>query len=469
MFATLASLLVAQFLACFVVYQADGLLWLSARWWIWIAVFLALRYGYELRAERSQAITRMRGYTQLGPVTAGAVATVGLWTNPGVDTARMLLIAPIWLPLLAAATWPQWRGKWREAIVLALSSAVAIGLFLWVGDRVVASRVAPQYRLDVDHRPRPLVDGANEDGLYTTLAPAELGRDDTVILVVGDSFVANPTLPPEARWPRVMETRLRSLTGRESLHCINAGWVSSSPILQARMVRDVGAKYSPDLIVQCLDMSDVHDDWRAENALRAAGQSPGAARPGIARVLSAVVGTTLGVGDLTLWRRGQLREQWRESESEGAGVGDAAQRSVPAGRYFHLGQPAFFSRDAYERTWRALLDTRAAARELDADYLLVLLPRYQQYDPRESPDDWEKGQWPEKLTHLREPLQWFEGRARSDGVACVSLLPAFEGSGRFPTCFADDPHWNETGNQIAGEAVATEVARSRTVGALSAP
>ncbi len=469
MVAVLASVLVAQFIACFVVYESNGLLSLSARWWIWIAVLLGLRYVYESRAERTQAITRMRSYTQLGPVMAAAVATVGLWTTPGVDTARMLLIAPIWLPLLAIATWPRWRSKWREAIVLALSSAVATGLFFWVGDRLVATQVAPQYRLDVDHRPRPLVDGANEDGLYTTLAPAELGRDDTVILVVGDSFVANPTLPAAARWPRVMEARLRTLTGRDNLYCINAGWVSSSPVLQARMLRDVGAKYSPDLIVQCLDMSDVHDDWRAEIALRAAGQSPGVTRLGITRVLSAVVGSTLGVGDLTLWRRGQLRGQWRQGEGEGEGEGDAAQTAVPAGRYFHLGQPAFFSRDAYERTWRALLDTRAAASQTDAEYLLVLLPRYQQYDPREAPDDWEKGQWPEKLTHLREPLEWFGERARTEGIPCLSLLPAFEGSGRFPTCFDDDPHWNETGNQIAADAVAAEVARSRALQSLSAP
>ena len=46
-------------------------------------------------------------------------------------------------------------------------------------------------------------------------------------------------------------------------------WVSSSPLLNLRLLRDVGHKYRPDLVVYSLDMTDFRDDLHYEHALEA--------------------------------------------------------------------------------------------------------------------------------------------------------------------------------------------------------
>ena len=52
-----------------------------------------------------------------------------------------------------------------------------------------------------------------------------------------------------------------------SLHVANFGWVSSSPLLSWRRLVDIGERYSPDVVLLCLDMTDFEDDIRYEHML----------------------------------------------------------------------------------------------------------------------------------------------------------------------------------------------------------
>ena len=95
---------------------------------------------------------------------------------------------------------------------------------------------------------------------------------------------------------------------------------------------------------------------------------------------------------------------------------------------------------------------------MGAEYALVVLPRYQQFDPTESPGDWESEGFARSGDHrVRQPFEWFEARSEQVDFPVWSLLEAFQQDPRRPKVFADDPHYNPTGHRIAGEAISARL------------
>jgi hypothetical protein len=301
--------------------------------------------------------------------------------------------------------------------------------------------IVPLYTLDVDHRPRPGTGGTNEDGIYAGFSSRDVRAEDFNVVCLGDSFTANPHLPEADRWPRRLERLLQARAPAVKVRVANFGWVSSSPVLQARQLRDIGAKYAPDLVVQGFDMTDFHDDLVARERLRRVGAG-GAGAVSIFRAFGVGASLALGVEDYGQWLRERAR--W--------GSGDETP-AVPGSRYFFLFQPPEASEPYFRPSWEAVQEAEGMARAMGARYALFVFPRYQQYDPRESPRDPERRVFPPDAEGRLVPFDFFARQAGTAGFPIHSLREDFLADPAFPKCRGDDPHWTAEGNRVAAEAV----------------
>jgi lysophospholipase L1-like esterase len=103
---------------------------------------------------------------------------------------------------------------------------------------------------------------------------------------------------------------------------------------------------------------------------------------------------------------------------------------------------------------RNLASIARHARDLGAEPVAFVLPRHYQYDAREAPSNWEKDRYDLLGPYSLEPFRFFEELAPEVDYPIHPLLAAFLENDAFPTCFDDDPHWNETGTSVAARAIA---------------
>jgi len=361
--------------------------------------------------------------------------------NPGRLARHVVQFLIVWLPLLALPAIARLSRRWRELLMLALSTAACVGV-LWLAGPVLMRRViVPRYTLGVDHRPRPHTGGTNEDGVYSHLGASDFRGEAFNVICLGDSFTANPHLPEEVRWPTRLERLLQPRMPGRKVRVANFGWVSSSPVLQARQLREIGAKYKPHLVVQAFDMTDFHDDLVARERLARIGAA-GGGEVSIFRAFGVGASLALGVDDYGQW----LRERLRWARPDGA-------PAVPGPRYFFLFEPPEASEPYFRASWEAILQTERLAQEMGARYAMFVLPRYQQYDARESPRDPERRVFPADAPGLLAPFAYFARQARTAGFPVHSLREDFLADPAFPKCRSDDPHWNAEGNRVAAEAI----------------
>jgi hypothetical protein len=414
----------------------------------WLALL-----GLACLVARWRAAAGQRGAVGLallafGAAAAGAIALSG---EPGRSARHSAQFVALWLPLLALFHLRALAAARREILLLAASLGACLATLALAGPTLMRRVVLPRYALDVDHRPRPFLDGANEDGVYTSIAPGDVRDADVNVICLGDSFTANPHLPVADRWPTALETLLRQATGRR-VRVFNFGWVSSSPLLQARRLRDVGARYKPDLVLQAVDMTDFHDDLRAQARLDAVGAGGG----GEVSIFQALLAVS-GLDDYGAWLRERL--VWPKAPPE----------AIPRERFFAALRPLGDSEPLLATTWSAILETEALARGLGARFALFVLPRYQQYNPAEAPRDPERRSLPAEGAYLLEPFRFFERKAGNAGFPVRALREDFASAGVFPTCLENDPHWNAAGNRIAAGAIARHLLAEGLVGQPGTP
>ncbi len=325
--------------------------------------------------------------------------------------------------------------RWPGTLLLAAAScAGSWGVFEFLGGFVLRRALGDEYATDVDHRLKPSRRrGINRDGIRSTREADEFADASFNVVFLGDSYTYGVFVQSQEAFPALVEGLLDKRWPGAAVKVANFGWPSSSPLLSLRLLRDIGARYRPDLVVLCLDMTDFHDDLRYEGLLQHARRrlSPTSfllRRTGLDKVLGA---TRAVVG---------------------------FDRSAPGDRFFALKQPLASSRPLLRSTEEHVgAIARAARQSLRADFLLVLLPRPVQYNAAECPDNWERGEYDAGGAYVRVPFEWLrELEARVDYPA-ASLLPAFEASGEFPTAFRHDPHWNPAGHRVAARALASVI------------
>lgn len=329
------------------------------------------------------------------------------------------------------------RGK-----IIAVVSVLALYVALMFCIDFVAMRTS--YRLqrellaDVLHfpdfrKPGPEDPEYNSDWIRDEREAGEFAAADTNVLFLGDSFVYGFRVWPHEALPRELERRARERHPDRRINVANFGWVSSSPYLSLELLKSIGAKYNPDVVILGVDMTDIHDDIKYEIY---------AEKPGVHAWLDVWPSAVLALKDAA--QRMGTHERWF---------------GYPAERFFAVQRPLDASRVYLDRYLRKNLDAlfRYSVDELHARFLVVVFPRHYQYSQRESPKDWERSQFDPASPYVLEPLRWFDELRAQVDYPIHSLLDTFRDSDVFPTTFYDDPHWTTAGIALAAEAVLNAV------------
>jgi len=419
--------------------------WLPiAAWVAWLALFGASRVRPAFISRTSQRLLRR---WELGDpyVASVLIITILLRLTPAVVTVLVVVGLSVLLVIGGRLAFERLSGA-----ALAYNVAILIAL-VWLVPHLIAyvieDKVGRKYDLTVDHRLQPDGQEVNADSLRFRGSSESVKPGDFNILFLGDSFTYGFELAYEDAPPYVVERLLGNAGCSRRVRAINFGWVSSSPLLSYRLLRDVGSDYHPDLIVYMLDMTDFHDDLKyAERLARSNGGGWGVERSrAVASLLERAARTVLDRdqldGAMSVWRRPLAVP--------------SAPSSVPPDIFFATNQPLESSREDIERG--VVTNLRAIhvyANELGADMVLVILPRAYQFSDREVPDNWEADAYEVLGPHVLAPFEYFESVADELPFPVLSLLPAFRDATEFPLYKPDDPHWNPAGARLAAGVMA---------------
>jgi len=288
---------------------------------------------------------------------------------------------------------------------------------------------------DVDHRPKAVGGEFNSDPLRWTAESSEFTPAELNIVFLGDSFTFGSGLQVDVAFPRVTAVRLGEAFPGTRMRAANFGWVSSSPLLAYRRLRDIGEKYHPALVVMCVDMTDFKDDIMYGHMLERRGLYAWYDRLPIT---------------LKCFR---LRAPETYARLVSWSVGGA-----PTQRFFMSEAPLEETRRYLEPLAANVQRIADWCRARGVDFVLAVLPRCYQYDEREAPQSWERGEYTTLGPYSLEPFRFFDELREQVDYPIVSLLEDFRETDVFPTCFPDDPHWNGAGHRVAGTALARELA-----------
>jgi len=338
----------------------------------------------------------------------------------------------------------------QAAVILLVSLAASAFLFEHVGGRILKMRISKEYFAELSHYPKPDAGkGFNEDGVRTFRGrpPSAFRREAFNILFLGDSFTQGYMVRKDESFPLQLGELLEQAHPSLEFNIANFGWISASPLLSYARLEALGGKYRPDLVALCLDMTDFHDDVKYRDRL----ENPKYFSP------------------FTFFLyRFNLAQRWLEFK-KGFRFHDP-QPLVPEQRYFIVNQPLEKSRRYLAEIEGNIGRIEAFAREkLGAKFVLVMLPRHIQYNPRETPRNrLEPGEYDPHGPYVMEPFRWLDEFSQRAGFPVHSLLDDFRNSGVFPTCYESDPHWNRQGHAVAARGmirILRELALKRIIAA----
>jgi hypothetical protein len=316
---------------------------------------------------------------------------------------------------------------------------VFLALLLLLIDRVAMMYPFHDEKLfleDIDHRPPPDGIEINDDSIRDTRDASAFRESDFNVVILGDSFVKGFLLRPHQAIPQQFERLARQRFPDRSINAANFGWISASPYLSMRQLRSIGSRYRPDLVILCIDMTDFHDDIKYQKYDE---------KPGLFAMLKVLPSLFFVL----------------KKASKPTGLHELL-FGYPADRFFIVHRPLHENRE-YLATIQGNIDAihAYATSELGARFALVIFPRYFQYDPRESPRDWERAQYEPLGRYRHEPFRYFEEIARVRSYPVRSLLEDFQQTEVFPTTYRSDPHWTAGGARVAAEGILRFVEEQR--------
>lgn len=312
---------------------------------------------------------------------------------------------------------------------------VTISLVLF---EVIARQILPkEFRYviqNVDHRMLPFSNSdINEDGIRFKGSSKDL-QDKKVAVFLGDSFTFGSRLRYDSTIPQQFE-KIANTQGHADIRAVNFGWVSSSPVLEERLLHDIGAKYHPQTVFLLLDMTDIWDDNIYTQFLA------GNFFTGLGKVLPA--------SSFMLYRILTSNDRLF-----------ALMFHVPRHRFFHSDMPLEQTRPLYAITLATLSHIAAYCHDtLHAQFVLVIIPRNYQYNLKEAPQDSARYDGDFRYDNLGpyvdEPFHLFAEYSKTVDFPVIPLLEDFRHSNIFPTTFNNDPHLNPDGAHLAAQAIYT--------------
>lgn len=276
-----------------------------------------------------------------------------------------------------------------------------------------------------DHRmTQEQYDDVNIDGIRSALDADAFRDEDFNIIVLGDSFVYGMLLGRQDTIPYRLE-ELAHAAGYNNVRVINFGWISSSPYLSLRLMRDIGKKYKPDLVIEVVDMTDFWDDTFYRRAVE---------RRGFFAIGHWFPATSMLLGK---WGREIIRQEWYSQALWG----------VPWQRYFAMERPLDQTRSYLDAVVSNLDETeRYVTDVLQARFMVFVMPRSVQYSERETPDD-HNDEYTRLGPYSLEPFRYFADIAPGKSYPVISLLDDFRHTTVFPLTFEHDPHHTSAGNK----------------------
>ena len=322
----------------------------------------------------------------------------------------------------------------------------------------------------------PVVIRTNEDGLRTGYTREQFRRYHDRVVMLGDSFVFGYGVRQERGLTAVMEQLLRDRLGTTDVAVLNAAIPSYSPLLERSLLAGTLQQYRPTLVVLLVDVSDIGDDLQYLSEARVLdGRTtfdprvkPTSAYRGALLELVRRVAPSLSQGSLPVRtltypfrvaRRGGPRKNY-DYYKFSVRVG----QTLETNRFFIYRHPLEETRVHFSRTLQNINAVADEAERLHARFLLAVNPRYHHWNPAESPDNWERGDYALDEPYQNEYFRFFEEARPQVKYPVFSLLPAFQGTREFPLVFREDPHWNERGNAFAARALVNHLLETGMIG-----
>jgi hypothetical protein len=321
----------------------------------------------------------------------------------------------------------------------------------------------------------PVVIRTNVDGLRTGYTREQFRSYHDRVVMLGDSFVFGYGVRQERGLTAVMEQLLRDRLGRTDVAVLNAGIPSYSPLLERSLLAGTLQQYRPTLIVLLVDVSDIGDDMQYLSEARVGGGRMsfdprvkpstygGALIELIRRVTPSPSYESAPVRALTypfrVARRGRHRKDYdyyRFSVMVG--------QTLETNRFFIYRHPLEETRVYFSRTLENINAIADEAERMHARFLLAVNPRYHHWNPAESPDNWERGDYALDEPYQYEYFRFFEEARSEVKYPVFSLLPAFQATREFPLVFREDPHWNERGNAFAARVLVSHLVETGMIG-----
>ncbi len=306
----------------------------------------------------------------------------------------------------------------------------------------------------------------NDDGLRSPYTRAAFTRHRVRVALLGDSFVFGPGVPYAQTVAPVLEAELNRRHPGLDVAVLNAGVISSSPLLQAVAYRRVIRHYRPTHTLMLLDLTDIGDDHHYRQEMR------GALREGPTFQVTEDDGPYDWDERLLLayLAAGHLRraaaplvasvQAWLGRKPTPEPKYDYGLIHLDLGglkvhsRFFVLRLPLAKTRPVFDQTVANLADLNAQARDLGSTFSLMITPRFHHWSHRECPDNWERFEYKLDEPYAFEYFRYFAQRRAELPYPVVDLLPAFQATREFPLCFAEDPHWNRAGHRFVARLLA---------------
>lgn len=288
------------------------------------------------------------------------------------------------------------------------------------------------------------------------------------VVLLGDSFTFGLYVPQSNAFPQVLEKRWQERLGNQAVAVLNAGVVSYSPFLERLLYEKELAAWQPQVVLLVLDATDVADDIQYA---RQARQGPNGEiffpQKGFLKLLAAGDSWT---DHCALCQRFFLPFSFLKGflfhpvVMSTETIGPSAIRIEVDGQeesnnFFIYRHPLATTGPYFEAM---LANIRAIADLVHHDggqFLLVVPPRFQHWNLKECPNNWEGGQYRLDEPYQNEMFRFFEEKRSSVDFPILNLLPAFKATREFPLVFEDDPHWNSAGHRFVAGEVDAELVR----------
>ena len=304
---------------------------------------------------------------------------------------------------------------------------------------------------------RPVVIHTNDDGLRTRFSRAGFRRSPRRVAVLGDSFAFGFGVRDGATIADRLEHHLREMTGRGDVAVLNAGIVSSSPILAHEVFQGIVASYDPHIVLLLLDATDIGDDITYERRRRVEGNEvvfdvpDEPSRLDVGRVLTIAAPLAHAAASPVRWAWTQLtgRRPFSYYQFE-----LQLDHGVERSRFFIFRYPRAVTDRYFGATLANVRRLADAVRRRGMAFGLVVNPRHHLWDAQNCPDSWEAKEYSSSDPYIMEYVRFFDEASAGVDFPILSLLEPLRAWQGAPLLIACDPHWNEVGSDVAAEAIA---------------